>query len=79
MTCLRLARLVPRARRALSTLAEPAGVAIVGCGQIMTHHAYTSLYLMGESPTSVSAMKATINDGSVEQENLAVVMMQMPS
>eukprot|EP00746_Dinoflagellata_sp_MGD_P040553 gnl/MRDRNA2_/MRDRNA2_19799_c0_seq2.p1 gnl/MRDRNA2_/MRDRNA2_19799_c0~~gnl/MRDRNA2_/MRDRNA2_19799_c0_seq2.p1 ORF type:complete len:278 (+),score=55.65 gnl/MRDRNA2_/MRDRNA2_19799_c0_seq2:76-909(+) len=47
--------------------------------QIMTHHAYTSLYLMGEKPVSVSGMKATINDGSVPQENLAVVMMQMQS
>ena len=42
----------------------------------MTHHAYTSLYLMGEQPASVSAMAATINDGSVAQENLAVLMMQ---
>ena len=47
--------------------------------QIMTHHAYTSLYLMGDEPTSVSAMKATINDGSVAQENLAVLLMQMRS
>ena len=47
--------------------------------QIMTHHAYTSLYLMGDEPASVSAMKATINDGSVEQENLAVLLMQMRS
>ena len=47
--------------------------------QIMTHHAYTSLYLMGEQPASVSAMAATINDGSVAQENLAVLMMQMKS
>lgn len=47
--------------------------------QIMTHHAYTSLYLMGEAPHTVSAMKATINDGSVSQENLAMLMMQMPS
>ena len=37
MTCLRLAVGAASAPRA-STLAEPAGVAIVGCGQIMTHH-----------------------------------------
>ena len=36
--------------------------------QIKAHHAYTSLYLMGDEPTSVSAMKATINDGSVAGE-----------
>eukprot|EP00747_Dinoflagellata_sp_TGD_P088390 gnl/TRDRNA2_/TRDRNA2_163984_c0_seq1.p1 gnl/TRDRNA2_/TRDRNA2_163984_c0~~gnl/TRDRNA2_/TRDRNA2_163984_c0_seq1.p1 ORF type:complete len:253 (+),score=57.81 gnl/TRDRNA2_/TRDRNA2_163984_c0_seq1:110-868(+) len=47
--------------------------------QIMTHHAYVTLYLMGEAPTSVSGMKSTINDGTVPQENLAVVMMQMKS
>eukprot|EP00931_Biecheleriopsis_adriatica_P039043 TRINITY_DN22322_c0_g1_i1.p1 TRINITY_DN22322_c0_g1~~TRINITY_DN22322_c0_g1_i1.p1 ORF type:complete len:345 (+),score=41.79 TRINITY_DN22322_c0_g1_i1:77-1111(+) len=47
--------------------------------QIMTHHAYVTLYLTGEVPVSVSAMKATINDGSVPQENLAMVMMQMKS
>jgi predicted dehydrogenase len=48
--------------------------------QIMTHHAYTSLYLMGETmPSSVSAMASTINDGTVPQENLAMVMMKMPS
>lgn len=44
--------------------------------QIMTHHSYILLYLAGE-PQSVSAMKATINDGSVEQENLAVATLQM--
>jgi predicted dehydrogenase len=44
--------------------------------QIMTHHAYILLYLAGQ-PTSVAAMKATINDGSVEQENLAVATLQM--
>lgn len=44
--------------------------------QIMTHHAYILLYLGGEAQT-VSAMKATINDGSVDQENLAVATLQM--
>ena len=46
----------------------------------MTHHAYTSLYLTGgERPVSVSCMKATINDGSVQKENLAALTYQMPS
>lgn len=44
--------------------------------QIMTHHAYILLYLGGEAQ-AVSAMKATINDGSVEQENLATAILQM--
>jgi len=44
--------------------------------QIMTHHAYILLYLAGE-PTQVSAMQATINDGSVAHENLAVATLQM--
>lgn len=44
--------------------------------QIMTHHAYVLLYLAG-LPVSVGAMKATINDGSVEQENLAVATLQL--
>ena len=44
--------------------------------QIMTHHAYILLYLAGE-PVAVSAMRATINDGSVRQENLAVATLQM--
>jgi len=47
--------------------------------QIMTHHSYVMLYLTGEQPVTVSAMKATINDGTVPQENLAMVMMQMTS
>ena len=44
--------------------------------QIMTHHAYILLYLAGD-PKTVVAMKATVNDGSVEQENLAVATLQM--
>jgi predicted dehydrogenase len=44
--------------------------------QILTHHAYTVLYLAGE-PDKVSCMKATINDGSVPQENIAMATMQM--
>ena len=46
--------------------------------QILTHHAYCSLYLAG-APRMVSCMKATVNDGSVPQENLAMVTMQMQS
>jgi len=44
--------------------------------QIMTHHAYIVLYLAGE-PASVTAMKATINDGSVPQENVAMAIVAM--
>ncbi len=46
--------------------------------QIMTHHAYILLYLVG-APACVPAMKATINDGSVPQENLAMATLQMRS
>ena len=44
--------------------------------QILTHHAYCTLYLVGK-PDKVSCMKATINDGSVPQENIAMVTMKM--
>jgi predicted dehydrogenase len=44
--------------------------------QILTHHAYCSLYLVGE-PELVSCMKSTVNDGSVPQENIAMVTMKM--
>ena len=44
--------------------------------QILTHHAYCSLYLVGQ-PEMVSCMKSTINDGSVPQENIAMVTMKM--
>jgi len=44
--------------------------------QILTHHAYTMLYVAGQ-PISVSCMKSTINDGSVEQENIAMASLQM--
>lgn len=40
--------------------------------QILTHHAYTMIYLAG-NPSTVSALKATVNDGSVEQENIAML------
>lgn len=44
--------------------------------QILTHHAYCTLYLVG-SPEKVSCMKATVNDGTVPQENIAMVTMKM--
>lgn len=44
--------------------------------QILTHHSYILLYLAGK-PLSVSAMKATINDGSVPQENLAMANLEL--
>ena len=44
--------------------------------QILTHHAYTSLFLLDGPPSELTAMTATINDGSVPQENLAVVLMR---
>jgi predicted dehydrogenase len=44
--------------------------------QILTHHAYCSLYLVGQ-PEMVSCMKSTINDGTVPQENIAMVTMKM--
>ena len=46
--------------------------------QILTHHAYTMLYVAGQ-PKAVSCMKATINDGSVPQENIAMASLQMES
>ena len=46
--------------------------------QILTHHAYITLYLAGE-PESLSALKSTLNDGTVPQENLAMVTMKMQS
>ena len=44
--------------------------------QILTHHAYCSLYLIGQ-PEMLSCMKSTINDGTVPQENIAMVNMKM--
>ena len=46
--------------------------------QILTHHAYITLYLSGQ-PESLSALKSTLNDGTVPQENLAMVIMKMKS
>ncbi|MEM8678252.1 MAG: Gfo/Idh/MocA family oxidoreductase [Planctomycetota bacterium] len=47
--------------------------------QILTHHAYVSLYLAGAAPRTVSCLKATINDDSVPQENLAHASLQFES
>lgn len=44
--------------------------------QILTHHAYTLLYLAG-LPQSISCMKTTIDPGEAPQENLAMVLMKM--
>lgn len=44
--------------------------------QIMTHHAYTMLYLAGR-PTKVGCMKATIDATIAPQENLSMAIMQM--
>jgi predicted dehydrogenase len=46
--------------------------------QIFTHHAYVAIYLVGQ-PAEVSAFQATINDGTVAKENLALVNMRMAS
>lgn len=50
--------------------------------QIGTHHAYTSLFLLGEKPKYVSAFRTMIRDGdkgTAPQENLSMVNMQMES
>ena len=44
--------------------------------QILTHHSYITLYL-GGAPKRVMAMASTINDGSVEQENLAMATLEL--
>jgi len=44
--------------------------------QILTHHAYTMLYLAGK-PQMISCMKTTIDPGEAPQENLAMCMMKM--
>ncbi|MDR2847995.1 MAG: Gfo/Idh/MocA family oxidoreductase [Bacteroidales bacterium] len=46
--------------------------------QILTHHAYTMLYLVGK-PQTVSCMKSTINYTIAPQENLAMAIMKMES
>ena len=44
--------------------------------QILTHHAYTMLYLVGQ-PKTISCMKHTTDDTVAPQENLAMANMQM--
>jgi predicted dehydrogenase len=46
--------------------------------QIMTHHVYTMLYLVGK-PVAVSCMKSTLEYSFAEQENLAMAVMKMQS
>lgn len=43
--------------------------------QIITHHSYITLFLVGE-PTTVSAMGSVINDGSWHLDNLAHITLQ---
>eukprot|EP00040_Diaphanoeca_grandis_P016577 m.85741 g.85741 ORF g.85741 m.85741 type:complete len:340 (+) comp25894_c0_seq1:70-1089(+) len=49
--------------------------------QILTHHSYICLYLLESlgNPVTVSAMTATINNGSIDRDNLANVMIQWPT
>ena len=44
--------------------------------QILTHHAYTMLYLAGQ-PKTVSCMKLTVDDTLAPQENVAMANIQM--
>ncbi|MCP4848248.1 MAG: Gfo/Idh/MocA family oxidoreductase, partial [Verrucomicrobiaceae bacterium] len=44
--------------------------------QILTHHSYITLHL-GGPPRRVMAMASTINDGSVDKENLAMAMLEL--
>ena len=44
--------------------------------QILTHHSYITCFL-GGAPKSVMAMSSTINDGSVEKENLAMSILEL--
>jgi len=46
--------------------------------QIMTHHAYTMLYLAGQ-PQSISCFKHTVNSTIAPQENVAMALMKMTS
>ncbi|NND07940.1 MAG: Gfo/Idh/MocA family oxidoreductase [Saprospiraceae bacterium] len=45
--------------------------------QIMTHHAYISLYLSDGKPKKVSAMKSVIHYDEIPQEDLAMATIQM--
>ena len=44
--------------------------------QILTHHSYITLHL-GGPPKRVMAMASTINDGSVDKENLAMALLEL--
>ena len=44
--------------------------------QILTHHAYITSYLGGK-PSKAMAMASTINDGTVEKENLAMAILKL--
>ena len=44
--------------------------------QILTHHSYITLHL-GGLPRRVMAMASTINDGSVDKENLAMALLEL--
>lgn len=44
--------------------------------QILTHHSYITCFL-GGAPKSAIAMSSTINDGSVEKENLAMSILEL--
>jgi len=46
--------------------------------QIMTHHAYTMLYLAGK-PRSISCMRHTVDPSIAPQENVAMALMKMTS
>lgn len=46
--------------------------------QILTHHAYTLLYLAGP-PTSVSCLKHTVDAGMAPQENVAMAIVKTAS
>ena len=44
--------------------------------QILTHHSYITLHFGGQ-PKRVMAMASTINDGSVDKENLAMALLEL--
>ena len=44
--------------------------------QILTHHSYITCFL-GGAPKSAMAMSSTINDGSVDKENLAMSILEL--
>jgi len=46
--------------------------------QILTHHSYILLYLLGK-PQKLCAMKATLHYDAIPQEDIAMVQLQMPS